>query len=384
MSRRICIVLTTRGNYGKMKSTMAAIQRHPDLSLQLVVGGILLGQDYDSFVEVIEWDGFTIDRTLDYIAAGQTLDSVVESAGRCTIAFGRILTELDPDVVMVIADRYECLSIAQAAMCRNTVIAHLEGGEVSGSIDERIRHAITKLAHIHFPANRDAADRLIRLGEIADTVHVVGTPSLDQLAGLDLAAGDDLDRCLTDNGNGAAVDLTAEYLVVSQHPVVTEYDDARRQFTHTADAVVELNIPTIWVLPNDDAGAQSVAGPLSALQSNGDAPPVRTISGLNFVRYAALIKNAVCLVGNTSSGIRESAFLGVPVVNIGNRQRGRQQGGNVVNVGHDTDEIVAATRRQIAHGVYPSDTVYGDGRAGEQIAACLAAPLPPVDKTLAY
>lgn len=384
MSRKICIVLTTRGNYAKMRSTMEAISRRPDLVLQIVIGGALLDAGYGDFRSIIEADGFCIDDAIDYIVDGKTLDSVAESAGRCTQAMGRILARLDPDFLMVIADRYEALAIALAALCRNVRIAHLEGGEVSGSIDERIRHAITKLAHVHFPANIEAAERILRMGEHAESVYTVGTPSLDQLARVDLDDRVTLQRFLDDHGTGGgAVDLSGDYIVVSQHAVVTEYRDAARQFGETARAVRELGLPVVWILPNDDAGATEVMVPLGTMAANGGLP-VRALGSLTFPLYAGLLAHARCLIGNSSSGIREGAFLGVPVVNIGTRQQGRQRGRNVIDVGYDASAILAAARGQISKGRYPRDDVYGDGHSGERIAEVLSAVWPPLDKNITY
>lgn len=366
-----------------MRSTMSAILRHPGLTLQTVIGGALLDAAYGDFRTTIEGDGFHIDDTLDYIVEGKTLDSVAASAGRCTQAMGQILGRLRPDFLMVVADRYEALAIAMAALCRNIRIVHLEGGEVSGSIDERIRHAITKLAHIHFPANREAADRIVRMGEHQASVHIVGTPSLDQLAEIDVDDRSSLQRFLDDGGVGARIDVSGDFVVVSQHPVVTEYGAAAAQFRETAQAVRQLGLPVVWILPNDEAGAQDIAAPLEGLAADG-GPPVRTLGSLNFPVYARLLRHARCLIGNSSSGIREGAFLGVPVVNVGTRQQGRQRGRNVIDVEYASAEILAAARKQVTHGRYPSDPTYGDGRSGERIAETLATVWPSLDKTIAY
>jgi UDP-hydrolysing UDP-N-acetyl-D-glucosamine 2-epimerase len=384
IGRKICVVLTTRGNYAKMKSTLAAATAHPDLDLQLVVGGALLSNDYGDFRSIVSADGFAIEATLDYIVPGNTPATVTESAGRCTQICADLFAELQPDMIVIIADRYESLSLAQAALCMNIRIAHLEGGEVSGSIDERIRHAITKLAHIHLPANSDAADRIYRMGETDDSIHIVGTPSLDVIAMLDLDDMTPVAKELAKRGAGADIDLDKPYLVVSQHPVVTEFDEAGHQFEETVKAVLAVGLPAIWIRPNDDAGAAALEAPLNALYDRVDAPPMQSVGSLRIECYAPLIRHAACLVGNSSSGIREAAFLGVPTVNIGNRQHGRQRGGNVIDVGHDATAIADALRRQITHGPFPADSLYGDGRSGEKIAAILATADPALDKTITY
>ena len=291
---------------------------------------------------------------------------------------------LRPDVVVVIADRYEVLSIAQAAMCMNVHIAHLEGGEVSGSIDERIRHAVSKLAQLHFPANSKAAERLRRLGEPEDRIHVVGTPSLDLLADCDLDNLSDAALVLAREGRGGDIDLDSDYIVVSQHAVPTEYDDTARQFAETTKAVYDLGLPIVWIMPNEEAGAGRAVETAAKLQSDPGAPPVRSIGSLQLADYAVLLRHARCLVGNSSSGIREGAFLGVPVVNVGTRQAGRQRGHNVVDVHHDASAIAGAARDQVAHGRYPSDPLYGDGHAGERIAEVLAECDLGLDKRMTF
>lgn len=383
MKRKICMALTTRGNYAKMKSTMRAIMAHPDLELQVILAGGIVQEEFRDYGAVLAADGFTVDRRVDFLVnSGNTLADMTESAGRATIMIGQALDELAPDCLVVIADRYEALSIAFAAMCLNIPIAHLEGGEVSGSIDERIRHAITKLSHVHFVANSEAADRVERMGEARDTIHVVGTPSLDLLTDLDLGNTSRLDRA--DGGAGATIDFTQPYVAVSQHPVVTENTQAAVQLAACAAAIAQIGLPTVWILPNMDGGRDGILQALAELKAGGLTVPVRFFPSMNMENYATLLKNARCLIGNSSSGIRECAFLGVPVVNIGSRQYGRQRGPNVIDCGWNADEIAAAVRRQIAHGPYASCDLYGNGRCGARIADCLAAARPHLDKTITY
>lgn len=372
MTTRICFPLTTRGNYAKVKSTLQALAAHADCETQIVVGGALLLERYGEFEALIEGDGFTITERIPYLVEGETLSDMTQSAARCTAEMGRVIESLAPDITFVVADRYEALSLAQAALCMNSVIAHLEGGESSGSIDDRIRHAISMLSELHFPATTGARDVLLSFGIAESDIHVVGTPSLDQLHEIDLDARDDVADLLTKQGQGAKIDLTGDYIVVSQHPVVTEYEDAHRQFVETANAVRTLGLPTVWVLPNLDAGAQQVTAPVHALLDDPSAPPVCAVGGLPFLSYAPLLHGARCLIGNTSSALREGAFLGVPAVNMGSRQNNRERGPNVIDAEYNANDIVSVARRQIAHGRYPQNTLYGDGRSGMKIADALA------------
>jgi len=379
--KRICIVITTRGNFAKMKAAMRAIVAHPDLELQLVIGGALLNRQ-SAISDEIRAQGFEICATLDYMLAAETQEAIGTSAALCLLKATELIEKLKPDVIMVIADRYEALALAQAALCSNVLIAHLEGGEVSGSIDERIRHAITKLAHYHFPSSKDAAERIVRLGERPDSIAIVGSPSFDLLREADGAGLARVKKRLA--GDNADIDLEHPFLLVSQHPVVTEYANAEAQYRVLAEAVLKLAMPAVWIWPNNDAGADTVREPLVWLRAQKDCPPIAIVSGLPIEEYGALLRRAACLVGNSSSGLREGGFIGTATVNIGSRQMVRERGANVVDVACGVDEIVAAVRRQIAHGQYAPDYHYGDGTAGQKIANFLARFHPPLDKTIAY
>ncbi len=382
--RKVAITLTTRGNYGKMLSTMRAIRARSDLELQLIVGGGILSEAYGNFVPVVESDGFRIDRKIDYLdGLSGDLSTMTRSAGRAVELFGNSFAELAPDVVVVIADRYEALSIAMAATCRTIPIAHLEGGESSGSIDDRIRHAITMLAQIHLPASRRAAERIVSMGENPGLVYTVGSPSFDIISALNIEDLAPLDAFQAAKGVGATLDHRAPFLLVSQHPVVGEHDSAEAQIAETVAAVGEIGLPVMWVQPNMDAGSDGVRNALLRLSQGGASAPIRFYTALPLQIYARAMKACCCMLGNTSSGIREAAFIGVPVVNVGSRQRGRERGRNVIDVDYRRAEMVAAIRKQIAHGPYASDPIYGNGRSGEQIAEILATASLSLDKSVA-
>lgn len=377
--RRICIVLTTRGNFAKMKSAMAAIAAHPQLDLQLVVGGALMNRQA-AIVDEIRGLGYPIAATLDYMLASETPAAIAASAALCLVKATEMLHALRPDVLMVIADRYESLALAQAALHANVRIAHLEGGERSGSIDERIRHAITKLAHYHFPASAEAAERIVRLGEPPESVVAVGSPSFDMLRE---GRESGLERLRTRLAE-TALDLNRPYLLVSQHPVVTEYEEAQAQFREIAEAVTELDMPALVIWPNNDAGADAIGVALAALQKRAGGAPLAVVSALPIEEYGAALGAAACLLGNSSSGIREAAFLGTPAVNVGSRQDNRARAGNVIDVPCRAPDIVEGVRCQMAHGRYAPDYRYGHGTAGQKIADVLASYWPPIDKAMTY
>ncbi len=383
--RKICIVLTTRGNYAKMKTTIKAIKEHPDLELQVILAGGIVHNNFGNFEPVLKSDNVEIDCKIDFLVDdGKNLEAMTDSAGRATSMIGKALHKLQPDVLMVIADRYEALSIALSATCMNISIAHLEGGEISGSIDERIRHAITKLSHLHFPANKDSAIRIAKMGEDDNSIFDVGTPSIDLIRNLNFSDFSCLNNKTINGLSGIDINYSHDYLVVSQHPVVTEQKSSELQIYETAKAVSKIGIPVFWIRPNMDAGRDGVEKALTNLVDIFENVQICYASSLTLEAYATLLKNSKCLVGNSSSGIRECEYMGVPVVNVGSRQQGRMRGENVIDVGYKADDIEVAIHQQIKHGAYKPDYIYGNGQAGEKIVNILASYEFKLDKLITY
>ncbi|MBW1697314.1 MAG: UDP-N-acetylglucosamine 2-epimerase (hydrolyzing), partial [Deltaproteobacteria bacterium] len=253
--RRICIILTTRGNYAKMRSVIDHVLADSELELQLVIGGGALLHKYGDIAKSLRDQGIDVHRKVHFLIEGETPITMAKSAGMAVSEFSTIFDNLNPDIVVVIADRFECLPMAMAAAYMNIPIAHVEGGEVSGSIDESIRHAITKLAHIHFPATREAAHRIKMLGENPETIFPVGATSIDVIARLDLDNLEGVNALQTKAGVGPVIDLQKPYLVVIQHPVTTEYADNLHYINETIEAIERLHMKTICIWPNMDAGS---------------------------------------------------------------------------------------------------------------------------------
>jgi UDP-hydrolysing UDP-N-acetyl-D-glucosamine 2-epimerase len=267
----------------------------------------------------------------------------------------------------------------------NIPLAHTMGGEISGTIDESIRHAVTKLSHIHFPANRQAAERIIRMGEPPETVHVVGCPRIDlvnEIANADgsMPHAEWLDR----EGVGAHIDVSKPFLLVNQHPVTTEYGHGKEQVWETLLALHELKMPTIMLWPNVDAGSEDIASAMRTFREKMQPEYIRFYKNFPIETYVRLMLLCACTVGNSSAPIREGAFLGVPSVNIGTRQMGRDRGPNIIDVGYDRNEIVAAIREQLTRGRFASDPLYGDGAAGGRIADVLARVPLSAQKRLVF
>lgn len=380
--RKVCIVVNSRANYGRIKTVLRALQNHPKTQLQLVVGASALLERFGNVRSVIEQDGFSIDGTVYSIVEGENPTTMAKSTGLAIIELATMFENLKPDVVLTVADRFETLATAVAASYMNIPLAHTQGGEVTGSIDESVRHAITKLAHIHFPATRLAAEYLVRMGENPATVHWTGCPAMDVVAETDLAMQDDLFQRYM--GVGPDIDPYKPYLVVLQHPVTTEFGKGFDQIRETIKAIAALRMQTVWLWPNVDAGSDDVSKGLRVFREAEKPDYIHFYRNFSPDDYVRLVANCVCQVGNSSSALREGSFLGVPAVNIGTRQGGRQCGVNVMHVGYDAVAIESAIRIQLAHGRYPVSDIFGDGTAGKRIAELLATAEFQIQKRLHF
>jgi UDP-hydrolysing UDP-N-acetyl-D-glucosamine 2-epimerase len=290
---------------------------------------------------------------------------------------------LRPDIALTVADRFETMATAIAASYMNIVVAHTQGGEVTGSIDESVRHAITKLAHVHFPATQASRERLIRLGEDPTQIYLTGCPAMDLLVPL---AGQPLPQDLFRRygGVGSEIDPSEPYLIVLQHPVTTEYGSGVAQIRETLFAIHQLDVQTLWFWPNVDAGSDDVSKGIRSFREQMRDSRIHFLINMAPEDYARVLSHAACIVGNSSSALREAAFLGVPAVNVGTRQAGRERGPNVVDVGYSRSEIRAAIEAQRKVGRYPRATLFGDGRAGRRIAEALATCAPTLQKRITY
>lgn len=385
MSRRkVCVVIGSRANYSSIKSAMRAIAAHPGLELQVVVGASALLDRYGAVVDLIEKDGFKAVARVHMLIEGETPATMAKSTGLGLLELPTIFDQIAPDFVLTIGDRFETMATTLAAAYMNIPVAHTMGGEVSGTIDESIRHAVTKFAHVHFPASREARERIIRLGEREEDVHLVGCPRIDLVAEILAGPADGLDTHLFDTGVGERLDVDKPFVLLSQHPVTTEYGEGERQITATLEAVRDVGLPAVVLWPNADAGSDDVARGIRKWRERKLDAGMHFFKNLPVATYVRLMRKAACLVGNSSSGIREGAYIGTPTVNIGSRQDMRERGANVIDALPERAAIADAMRRQVAHGRYASEPIYGDGHAGERIAEILATCTPRVQKRITY
>ena len=380
--RKICVVVNSRANYGRIKSVMRAVSQHPKLKLQLIVGASALLHRFGSVVDVIRADGFEPTAVVHSMVEGETPTTMAKSTGLGILELASQFENIKPDVVLTVADRFETIATAIAAAYMNIPVAHTQGGEVTGSIDESVRHAVTKLSHIHFPSSQRAYDFLLRMGEDADRVHLTGCPAMDVVAQSDLTLPPDLFERYA--GVGAAIDPNKPYLVVLQHPVTTEYGKGFAQIGQTLEAISKIGMQAAWLWPNIDAGSDDISKGLRVFRERHNPDYLHFYRNFSPEDYVRLLDNCAVLVGNSSSGLREGAFMGVPTVNIGTRQQGREHAENVAMAGYDAKEIEAAIRKQLKHGKYQRSLMFGDGTAGQKIADILAIAEFRIQKMLSY
>lgn len=382
--RKICVVVTARPSYARIKTVLQAVKDHPDLQLQLIVAASALLERYGEVVNIIRQDGFEPDEVVYMVVEGENLVTTAKSTGMGIIELATIFDNLKPDVVVSVADRYETIATAIAGSYLNIPVAHVQGGEVTGSIDEKVRHAVTKLSNLHFVSNQMAADRVIHMGEDPETVFVTGCPSVDLAAQIAAEKNGNFNPFDKYAGVGSPIDLKEGYLVVMQHPVTTEYEDGLQHIEETLSAIKTLKIPAFWFWPNVDAGSDSISKGIRHFRETHDVPFIYFFKNMGPEDFLRLLVGAKCLVGNSSVGIRESSYLGVPVVNIGNRQAGRDRGGNVIDVDCNSGEIIRAIQTQLENGKLSSNPLYGEGQAGKQIAELLAKVPLKIKKKISY
>ncbi|QQS47116.1 MAG: UDP-N-acetylglucosamine 2-epimerase (hydrolyzing) [Acidobacteriota bacterium] len=379
--RKICVVLVDRANYGRLKPVMQAISDHPTLDLQVIASGTMVLERFDQPARVVREDGFRIDGEIYIELEGSTPATMAKSVGFGVVEFASEFQRLKPDVVLLIGDRYEALSAAIAAAYMNICIAHIQGGEVSGSIDESARHAISKFAHYHFPSTRRSADYLVRMGERPETILTVGCPSSDIARCIDRSLNPEI---LNLTGGGAPIDIELPYLLVLFHPTTTEFGGERGQMVELLEALDRLRMQTVLMWPNIDAGSDHISKAIRVFRVERKPDWLRTLTNLVPEDYLKVLANAACAIGNSSSFVRDAGYFGTPVVLVGNRQEGREIDRHVTHVDPISDLIHSAVRNQLAHDRYPASTLYGDGHVSERIAEALARLEPYIQKRLNY
>jgi len=384
VKRKICVVITARPSYSRIKTALIAIREHPNLELQLVVAGSALLDRYGTAADYIESDGFTIDEKVFMVLEGENKTAMAKTTGIGVMELANVFYNLKPDAVITIADRFETIATSIAASYQNIPLVHIQGGEVTGNIDEKVRHANTKLADLHLVASDDAKKRVIRLGEDENYVFNTGCPSIDLANQILHIDGLDFNPIIKYGGVGSLQEVPEKYIVVLQHPVTNEYKEAKEAVTKTLNVINDLAIPTFWFWPNVDAGSDGTSNGIRSFRERYNPKYIRFFKNMDSIDFLKLLKNSECLIGNSSVGIRECSFLGLPVVNIGTRQNKRLRGENVIDVSYDEKEIKKAIEFQLGVSSYPKSLIYGNGFSGEKIAKILAEVELRFHKTITY
>lgn len=379
--RKVLVVLVDRANYGRLKPVMQAIKENSALELQTVCAGTMVLKRFDYTTQIVREDGFEIHGEVFVELEGSTPTTMAKSVGFATIEFASEFQRLKPDVVLLIGDRYEALAAAIASAYMNIPLVHLQGGEVSGSIDESARHAISKFAQFHVPSTKRAADFLIRMGEQPDTILTLGCPSSD-IARM-------FDRTLTHEivnarGGGSEIDVSKPFLLVVFHPTTTEYGDEWTQVDELLNALEDVAIQTLLLWPNIDAGADQISKAIRTFRDLENINWLRTITNFTPEDYLKVLANTACAIGNSSSFVRDASYFGTPVVLVGNRQKGRETAEHVMRVKASKENILSAVRKQLEHGRYSPSTLYGDGHVSERVADAIANLAPYIQKQLAF
>lgn len=364
--RKICVVVTARPSYSRIKTFLSAVLEEPALELQLVVGASALLDRYGKIENTISSDGFHITAKFHTVLEGESPISMSKTTGLGILELSTIFSNIKPDAVVTIADRYETIATAIAATYMNLPLIHIQGGEVTGSIDERVRHSITKLADFHFPSTELAASRIHRMGEDPRNIFTVGCPSIDLAACFEKVSIEKLNDLIAKNGVGANINIEGPYIVVMQHPVTNESDQSEIQITNLIRAVNKTGVQAVWFWPNVDSGSDGTSRGIRQFREMNQNLNVRFLKNLEPSIFLSLLTNSLGIIGNSSVGIRECSFLGVPCINIGTRQKNRERGPNVIDISYDFEIILASLKKLIKKELKPvPSTLYGEGNAGK-------------------
>ena len=367
---KIATVINNRANYARIKSFLISVKKTKKIQIDLILAASSVVEKFGELENIIKKDGFKISKKLYTIIEGDKPVTMAKTTAIEISELANVFENNRPDFVFAIADRFETLSVAVAASYMNIPLLHLQGGEVTGSIDESVRHAISKFANIHFPATYKSKQNLIKMGEDPKTIFNVGCPSIDLAKSVQnekKTVHQILKKYKFSMQDKIYLKPIKDYIIVVQHPVTTEYKDTKNQIKQTIKAISELNIHAIWLWPNVDSGSDIISKELRIARENNLLEKTIFIKNLGANDFLTLLNNSKCIVGNSSVGIRETAFLGVPSVNIGNRQNGREKAQNVLQCDHKSDLIIKSIKYQIKKRKYKKSYLYGNGSSGNKI-----------------
>jgi UDP-hydrolysing UDP-N-acetyl-D-glucosamine 2-epimerase len=366
LKRKVLYISGTRADYGLMQYTLQEIEKRNNLKLEIVATGMHMMAEFGYTVDLIERDGFKVHKVNEVYEADRKA-SMVKFIGNFIRSLTCTIDEIRPDIILLLGDRAEMLAGAIVGAYLSIPVAHLHGGELSSTVDDLARNAITKLAHIHFPATMKSAERIKNMRENPERIFVVGAPGLDSIKHEIALESKDLAKKY-------GIDLNTPVLLVIQHPVTLEEERSDKQMSETLEAISDLKYNTIVIYPNADAGGRRMIEVIKKYQNRSYLKVFKNIPRGD---YLGLMKISSAIIGNSSSGVIEAPSFFLPTVNIGTRQRGRERGSNVIDVGYNKDEIKSAIIKALYDDDFKkmtrgSNNPYGDGNAGERIANILS------------
>ena len=380
---KVCVVVASRANYGRVKYVLKALQADSTIQLQIIVGASMLLDRFGKAINIMREDGFEPDKAVYYTVEGETLLTQAKSTGMGIIEVSGALEELNPDFVISVADRFETMATAISATYLNIPLIHLQGGEVSGNIDDRVRHAITKLADFHFVATEQSKERVIKMGEKPESVFNFGCPAMDVIAHSDTTINNDLMSRY--GGVGNDIDWSKPYILMIQHPVTTSYGDGFVQVNETLQALLKFtSYQKVVLWPNADAGGEDVSKGIRVFREKNMNEKFHFYKNFSAEDFIRVLNNASCAVGNSSSFLREGAFLGTPAVGVGDRQNQREHSENIVFSSYEREELFRKIKSQLDRGRYISNNLFGIGNAGALIAAEIPKLKPSILKPITY
>lgn len=363
--RKICVITERRADYSRLKPILRKITENPNLELSLIITGSHLLPELGHTVDLIKDDGFPVDFKVPMFSKNEK-DSGADmsrAVGKALIGITNALEKINPDILLVGFDLGAHLAGSIAGTHMNIPVAHIQGGEVTGTIDEFIRHAITKFSHIHFVSTKLSAERLVKMGEDPKHIFNVGCPSVDVIKNTKFIPPEVLSEKFK-------IDLSRPLILAVQHPVTTEVNQTTEQIMKTLSAIKRVNEQTIFIYPNIDAGGRKI---IKMIKNS----KIRNYKNLPFETFLSLMKIADVMVGNSSSGIREAPSFELPAVNIGTRQQGRERANNVIDVDYDEEKIYQATKKALYDKNFKKKlkkckNPYGDGKSSPRIVNILA------------
>jgi len=355
-----------------MKTALQALNDDDRIDFYLIVSGGALVHRFGDILDLVEDAGLEINKKIHTLFESGEPVAQAKTTGMGLVEYATAFEDFDPDVMLTSGDRHETMASTLAASYLNIPVVHLEGGEITGSIDNKVRHATTKMADYHLVSTDRSKDIVRQLGEPANRIYWTGCASIELAEQIIQEGRDEYDPQTEYGGVGDTVDVSQNYIVIQYHPLPTEYESNYDKTQELIRAYEQLDVQAFWFWPNMDAGTDHVSKAMREYREQQDPDGVRFFISLDPHDYLTLVKNAGCMVGNSSVGIRECSYFGIPTVNIGERQQSRERGPNVVDVACDAEKIANGIETQLQQGSYPQSTIYGNGNAAQKITDTIA------------